>query len=43
MFDNKWLVVADRMTECPFAASRPYCVCIEKFTSVAKNKIVVVG
>ena len=35
MFNNKWQT---KWPECFFAASRPYCVCIE-FTSVkAKNK-----
>jgi len=44
VFDNKRLggVRQDDRSECLFTASRPYCVCIEKFTRVAKNKIVVV-
>jgi len=43
---NDW-VVADGTTGVsvfsPPPDRRPYCVCIEKFTSVGKNKIVVVG
>jgi len=34
--------MADGMIELFFRPSWPYCVCIEKFESVAKNKIVVV-